>query len=1290
MPSVAIWCSLMVCLPVITSTVVVGQEYYVTPSLPPSPDCSKFQQCHTLDYYARNSSYFFRNKMNITIILFPGKHSLTATLKSSGTVHFHMRAYDLNEESMIHVLSGIGLSFTNVDSVTLTSVRVVAVREEPIIHLSNVKNFKGQTLYMANCDLFMDIKPSKFAKEVVTHVTTMDTSNYTAQFALSDCEFLNSQLTINLHGQNALMNATLMNTKLKHSAFSLYVENGRVSFSMLNFNFMLGRGIYLNLHRCGDINVYIDSSTFTNCTDGLQITVYEQQSEKREVQMTVVNSVIIHSGTCGLCILAIYTDSILQLLISNSTLAYNQVGLSLQCTFIDMMLTDSILSHNNQSGIYLDTVDIFIMIAESDTVDLTDTKQARVNIINCRIEGNLGTGLYIKSGNKFKVMISGSSISFNKHQYGNLIQSPTLTYRGASAAGLIMICPENSNEVELILTDCSLKQNENLDLKPQIIFVYHCFKTVLKGHNEFSNNNGTSLEAYKSQVVVSGTAIFFQNHAYRGAGLALINSRLHLDNNSYVSFKENKVSDVGGAIYYSSVAEDMNEFCFFELNITDESEAKSLNVTVEFDSNYAQFGGHVIYGAAFDDECSVTSYNQIRRITNSSVYQDIFIYTNNSTTSLSSEPTRVCLCDHNGVPHCTEEAYILSELNNIYPGETITLPVVIIGRALGRTSGSVYTNVITTQKPPASIDSSQQSQKIEVGNCSSLQFTVYSTPKQNVTLLLTVGVASTQTILSASYVNYLISQYNNQNSDEVLTIPVYASMFIDDCPLGFSLSSHLHPVCECADMLKNVGIHNCTIRNHTGFVKRSGSVWVGMINHSGEPELGTHKYCPFRYCKADSIHVNLSDPDSQCSSNRSGILCGKCKPGFSLALGSYNCIECSDNRYVTLIIPILLGTLLLVTLIKVLNFTVANGMINGLIFYANIMWANKSTLLSTDSYNVAIYVVQVPIGWLNLDFGFETCFIQNMDAIGKTWFHFGQDFLYIVAVTSLIIISSRHSTFVTKLLGNNTVPILATIVFLSYTKLLQTIIDTLSFSIISSGNQTYTVWLLDGNVPYFSWQHTLLFVTASVFFSVLWLPYTFFLLFGQCLRKKASFRLLKWMDNQKPYFDAYYGPFKDKYHYWFGILLVARIVFLVLAVVTPASSPQTNLVAVIIVGGCLLTHPYQYKSLICSLLEKIFCLNLITVAAGVLYCDLTGIDQSPVILFSTIFFLCILLLIVCHSGFVMVRKCFKKTTSPYQIMYENTDVPSYEMGKKAATVYSVYREPLLESASNYNKKYLED
>ena len=66
-------------------------------------------------------------------------------------------------------------------------------------------------------------------------------------------------------------------------------------------------------------------------------------------------------------------------------------------------------------------------------------------------------------------------------------------------------------------------------------------------------------------------------------------------------------------------------------------------------------------------------------------------------------------------------------------------------------------------------------------------------------------------------------------------------------------------------------------------------------------------------------------------------LCGGCRDGFSLAIGSSRCIPCSNNSYLALLIFFSAAGFLLVFLISVLiDLTVSCGMINGLILYANI------------------------------------------------------------------------------------------------------------------------------------------------------------------------------------------------------------------------------------------------------------------------------------------------------------------------------------------------------------------
>ena len=189
------------------------------------------------------------------------------------------------------------------------------------------------------------------------------------------------------------------------------------------------------------------------------------------------------------------------------------------------------------------------------------------------------------------------------------------------------------------------------------------------------------------------------------------------------------------------------------------------------------------------------------------------------------------------------------------------------------------------------------------------------------------------------------------------------------------------------------------------------------------------------------MNIDLENPDDQCAFNHSGTLCGGCQEGLSLALGSSQCIPCS-NKYLTLLIPFTLAGFVLVFFLTFLNLTVSQGTINGLIFYANIVRANQAVFfLPGDTNTLTVF-----IAWLNLDLSIETCFADGLNGYWKTWLQFAFP-VYIWVITAIIIIASHHSSLAAKIFGNNSVPVLATLFLLSYTKLLSLLVCELKSSL---------------------------------------------------------------------------------------------------------------------------------------------------------------------------------------------------------------------------------------------------
>ena len=248
------------------------------------------------------------------------------------------------------------------------------------------------------------------------------------------------------------------------------------------------------------------------------------------------------------------------------------------------------------------------------------------------------------------------------------------------------------------------------------------------------------------------------------------------------------------------------------------------------------------------------------------------------------------------------------------------------------------------------------------------------------------------------------------------------------------------------------------------------------------------------------ISINLSianGADAQCAFNRSGLLCGECKAGFSLSLGTSRCLECPSYWPAMLVVSIgiaLLSGLALVVVILYLNLTVAVGSLNALIFYANIMLANMSVLMHSNG--PTFYTIFIT--WMNLDLGLDLCIINKMDMYAKSWIQLAFP-IYVISLLFIVIIVCEISTKFANFIGRkNPVATLATLILFSYTKLLQSIIVVLSFTHLKYPDHTEVVWLADASVKYFHGKHIFLFIAAIVIL-LLGIAYTFLLISWQWL-----------------------------------------------------------------------------------------------------------------------------------------------------------------------------------------------
>ena len=353
-------------------------------------------------------------------------------------------------------------------------------------------------------------------------------------------------------------------------------------------------------------------------------------------------------------------------------------------------------------------------------------------------------------------------------------------------------------------------------------------------------------------------------------------------------------------------------------------------------------------------------------------------------------------------------------------------------------------------------------------------------------------------------------------------------------------------LCICSNILPQ---HiDCYIKNRT--ILRPTWIWIGYINDPYKKDQSLVKYltfhrCSFDYCSHNETVISTRKSltqDSQCQFNRTGILCGACGQNLSLILGSSECWSCSSEYLLLVFAFILLGALLIIFL-SIFNLTISDSKMSGFIFYANIVHINGIIYIPSQK-KVLSNVLKIVMAWINLDLGIKTCFYSGMDAYAKAWLQFAFP-LYLWILSGLIVFLCNRYISVTRLFGTNSVRVLATVILLSFTKLLRAVVIALSWVKLrihqNGASLTRLLWASDANIPYLQGKHIPLF-TFGLLISVVWLIFIVFVLFIQCWPR---LRCCSRIQRLKPFTDSFTGPNTSHGRFWTGLLLFSRLLIAV-------------------------------------------------------------------------------------------------------------------------------------------------
>ena len=837
----------------------------------------------------------------------------------------------------------------------------------------------------------------------------------------------------------------------------------------------------------------------------------------------------------------------------------------------------------------------------------------RTNFVNCRSAYSEGGAITIFLG---RIILTGMcTFTNNTAENGGAIRAIESqvdvygeTYLNQNTAR------DSGGGIYLYQSDLSCEGNSTLKLKGN--------NATKRGGGIHAISSRTAVTQDRESTNTISLLSFIENRAKMGGGIHLeANAKLYvlkkgeinnLDNAKIVTsvvFQENSAI-YGGAVY---VADETNSgMCAGDVNHYDTTEcfvqvltllytesflpSKAYSdqlISIKFANNYAETmrNGQEIFGGLLD-RCTVSPFAEVYTVeTFKMSISGVTYFTritniNDSKSNLqliSSNPVRVCFCvdDH---PNCSFEKPTIY----VQKGETFRVSLAAVDQVSNIvTNATIHSWIYSTE---GRLGRGQKFQKTGEG-CTNLTFQVTSPHRSEKITLHTNGPCKASSI--------------SQRALDIQLKPC-------ECPIGFeqNFSDRSRCICKCDSRLPWYVRDFSVCKASNGTLERGGNFWISFINITSTSGLSnssgyiSYEHCPFGHCKPSSlkVEINLGEVDGedmQCAGNRSGKLCGTCQPSLSLSLGSSQCVVCPTYwpvMTITIIVAAFLAGLALVVLLLVLNLTVAVGTLNGIIFYANVMAADFNTFFPFTSPNT----ITVFIAWLNLEFGFVTCFFKGMDAYWKTWIELAFPMFVFILIATIIVVSKLSRKFSWLIGKKNPVATLATLVLISYGKFLRTIITTLSFVYLNFNDNKdpyEIVWLPDATVQCFSAKFILLYIVC-VLILFTGTAYTIVLFLWQWLLFLPEKRIFKWVRYQRIYLflEPYHAPYSSQHRYWTGLLLLVRTALYTVSAVNVSRDPSVNLLAVCTAVTCLFFLKANFKSVyrshFPSVLETICYLNI--------------------------------------------------------------------------------------------------
>ena len=667
----------------------------------------------------------------------------------------------------------------------------------------------------------------------------------------------------------------------------------------------------------------------------------------------------------------------------------------------------------------------------------------------------------------------------------------------------------------------------------------------IDGLLRFERNTGSALVVVNAILdFTECDAVFVGNTGVQGGAISLTGvSAMIIGPGRTYNFTDNSATDRGGAIYNYLI--DDHDFaasrsCFI-LYSDDRVRGPEWNVSFHFLNNTAGTYGHAIFSSSISS-CTRTEQQLSGNETwNTSLifrWPEVFYYDNRTT-----------------------ENQIATECGSFYATEPLPFHV-IPGHSnkLGITTIDDIGQEIETIFRASIMNASNESIHVDdafsclTGNYIELK----GEPESSGRLLL-------QTISS------------RKNS-------IVLSVTLLPCPPGFVMTGN-----ECTCSIDNyAGIVSCDLDSFQANIKMG--YWAGYV----ENNTFVTGICPLTFCSYSDAEfervvplpniTNGSHLDEYiCGPTRSGILCGSCKPGYSVFYHSPN-YSCHRSQYckwgwLFYILSELVPVTVLFAVILTLNINFTSGRISGFILFSQLLDSvivNGSGVVQyPQSLSVLSWGYQLIYGVFTMEFfniePFSFCLWEGatvLDVLAFRYVTIVYAFL-LVLVTLLLLkycghmLAGKYVRITT--IKNSVVHGLSAFIILCYAQTTKVSIYLLISGYVrkEEGEILSSQVFFNGDIGLFSTEHLpyalpafACLMTISIIPPVLLILYPSvnkilaFCKLSDAKSVKRASRMVP-ISKLKPFLDSFQGCFKDHLRFFAGIYFLYRWIALLMFALVP-------------------------------------------------------------------------------------------------------------------------------------------